>query len=117
MELDTLKRKLSTFKTESGRLKNVSDELLMEILSAWETWSGSGAGFYRAIGTNHKKFASLLGKAKKLKREGYIASEFQEVKVVDTASAPQYRVELVWNNHVIRFGDVDSALEFLRKVA
>ena len=115
MELDTLKRKLSTFRAESGRLRNVSDELLMEILSAWETWNGSGVGFYRAIGTNHKQFASLLGKAKKLKREGYIASEFQEVKVVDTAS--QYRVELVWNGHVIRFGDVDLALEFLRKVA
>ena len=36
MELETLKKKLSTFKTDKGYLKNVSNDLLLEILSAWE---------------------------------------------------------------------------------
>ena len=115
MELETLKKKLSTFKTERGKLRNVSDDLLMEILIAWENGSGSAVGFYSAIGTNYKRFASLLGKAKKLQREGSMSSDFQEVKVLETASP--YKIELVWNNSVLRFSDVELVLEFLRKAA
>lgn len=35
MELVTLKRKLSTYVSEAGRLRNVSDELLWEVLTSW----------------------------------------------------------------------------------
>ena len=67
MELEILKKKLSVFKTEGGPLKNVSNDLLIEILGAWENWTGPAVEFYTAIGTNHKRFAKLLGKAKKNK--------------------------------------------------
>jgi hypothetical protein len=70
MELEVLKKKLSTFKGEGGRVTNVSDDLLLEILHAWENWTGSANSFYTAIGSNHRKMASMMGKAKKLKREG-----------------------------------------------
>lgn len=118
MDLETLKKKLSTFKTEGGYLRNVSDDLLMEILSAWENWTGTAKGFYSSIGTNQKKCASLLGKAKKLKREGYVTTgEFEEVKLV-TSPSPEYKIELVWDNDkVIRFGEVDLVVDFLRKAA
>ena len=43
----------------------------MEILIAWEEWTGPGSGFYSAIGVDHRKMAKLIGKAKKLKREGH----------------------------------------------
>ena len=36
MDLEVLKKKLSSFKGEGGRVTRVSDELLLEILSAWE---------------------------------------------------------------------------------
>lgn len=71
MDLAVLKKKLSTFRSgKSGRIMNVSDELLYEILLAWEEWTGPSSGFYAAIGADHRKMASLIGRAKKLKREG-----------------------------------------------
>ena len=118
MDLETLKKKLSTFKTEGGKLTNVSDDLLMEILNAWENWSGPAKGFYSAIGSNYKKFAKLLGKAKKLKREGYASTgEFEEIKIASNP-ASECKIELVWDNgKIIRFGEVDLVIDFLKKVA
>ena len=121
MDIEILKRKVSTFKTPGGQLRDLSNDLLMEILNAWEIWEGSNNSFYTALGSNRYKMASLLGKAKKLKREGYMASEFEEVKVEMPLSAPpcgDYAVELVWENgKVIRFGGVDLVIDFLKKAA
>ena len=119
MELEILKKKLSTFKTEGGYLRNVSDDLLVEILNAWESWSGPAKSFYTGIGTNQQKLAFLLGKAKKLKREGYASpGEFEEIKITDNSPSPsKCKIELVWDNKTIRFGEVDTVIDFLKKVA
>ena len=71
MEPATLKRKLSTYIAESGRLRNVPEELLSEVLSAWEGWSGTAKDFYTNLGFSPKQMATLIGKAKRLKREGH----------------------------------------------
>ncbi|RKX63704.1 MAG: hypothetical protein DRP42_07310, partial [Tenericutes bacterium] len=70
MELEILKKKLSTFRGEGGRIRNVNDELLLEVLSVWENWTGSAKSFYNTIGSSQKGIASMIGKAKRLKREG-----------------------------------------------
>ena len=75
MDLTILKKKLSTFRTEKERITKVSDELLLDILKAWEEWAGPGSGFYSALGADHRKMASLIGRAKKLRREGFMPSE------------------------------------------
>ena len=80
MELEVLKKKLSSFRGEGGRITRVSDELLLEILSAWEQWTGSAKDFYSGIGSNSKKMARMIGKAKALKREG-ATMPFQEISV------------------------------------
>jgi len=120
MDLTVLKKKISTFRSEGGHLRKVSDELLMEILQAWEGWTGAGKGFYSAIGVDRRKMASLLGKAKRLKREGHFpVEEFKEVKVegVGFPLSP-CGIEVCWDNgKVIRFSQVDSLIEFLKKVA
>jgi hypothetical protein len=83
MDLGILKKKLSSYKTDGGYVKNVSSDLLIEILSAWESWTGSSAGFYSGLEINGKSGAKMIGEAKKLKREG---------------------VEIVWDNgKLIRF--------------
>ena len=79
MDIEILKKKLSTFKTDGGHLKNVNDDVLLELLAAWENWSGPANKFYTTLGTHRRKIAALLGKAKKLKREGYGVSEFEEI--------------------------------------
>jgi hypothetical protein len=122
MEMEVLKKKLSTYRTEGGYLKNVGDELLVEILAAWEQWSGPSRGFYRALGADHRKMASLMGRAKKLKRDGVIAEpSFKEVKVEasssEVGSCPD-PIVLKWEkNRVIRFSKVDQLVEFLKKAA
>jgi hypothetical protein len=117
MDLTILKKKISTFRSEGGRLRNVSDELLMEVLQAWESWSGPASGFYVAIGVTHRKMASLMGKAKKLKREGHFpVEEFKEIKVSE--AGPCQGIEMAWDNgRVIRFAEVAQLVDFLKKVA
>jgi hypothetical protein len=122
MDNVTLKKKLSTYVSEGGYLRNVSDEVLYEVLLAWEEWTGTAKEFYRSIGFSQKKMATLLGKAKKLKREGHFGSEpFKEIKVEDeTAEHPGCpgQIELLWQDgKVIRFPQVSQLLEFVKKAS
>jgi hypothetical protein len=80
VDLEILKKKLSSFKSDGGKVTKVNDELLLEILSAWELWTGTARDFYKGIGSNHKKMARMIGKAKQLKREGHSVS-FDEIRV------------------------------------
>ena len=120
MDLEILKKKLSAFKGEGGRIRNVSNELLLEVLSTWEQWTGSGKDFYRGIGISQKGIASVLGKAKRLKREGHLAP-FQELAIdgITTSTSPTLMcdIELQENNKIICFGKVDLLLEYLKKAA
>lgn len=120
MELEILKKKISTFRGEGGRVKINDDHLLMEILLAWEQWTGPGNEFYRLIGVSQTGMASIIGRAKKLRREGHFpAEEFKEIKVeAPVIAGPCSGIELCWSEgRVIRFPQVDQLLEFLKKAA
>ncbi len=120
MDLEILKKKLSSFKTDGGRVTKVSNDMLLEILSAWEHWTGSGREFYKGIGISQKGIASVLGKAKRLKREGH-AAPFQEMSVEGITMSEGTPtlicdIELQDKNKIIRFRKVDLLLEYLKKV-
>ena len=121
MEIEILKKKLSSYRTTKGRLTKVSDELLFEILQAWEQWTGPASGFYASLGADHRKMASLIGRAKKLKREGFFPqAEFQEVRISETTPGTVVSmegcIEIAWdNNRIIRFSGVPQLIEFLIK--
>jgi len=126
MDLEILKKRLSSYRTPKGKLTKVPDELLVDILVAWEQWTGPGSGFYSAIGADHRKMAKLLGKAKQLKREGRFPEEvFKEIKVegapsnvTSLLSGPCQGIELLWDNgKLIRFNQVELLVDFLKKVA
>ena len=124
MDLAVLKKKISSYKTSSGRLTKVPDELAYEILQAWEQWTGAASGFYSEIDVKAKKMASVIGRAKKLKREGYFAdTDFKEIKLDSSTGqimefSPCSGVEVVWDNgKIIRFSQVDLLLDFLKKAA
>lgn len=119
MELEVLKKKLNTYRTAKGRLTRVPDELAYELLVAWEQWTGPASSFYSAIGADFRKVASLLGRAKKLKREGHFAdSEFKEIKVSSNPSTSSdlctNPITMKWEKgRVIRFSQVEQLVEFL----
>jgi hypothetical protein len=123
MELEVLKKKISSYRTSGGLLTKVPDELAIEILLAWEQWTGPASGFYSAIGVDYRKMASVLGKAKKLRREGFPTDGFKEIKVIGTnesmgAVAPCQGIEVSWEGgKLIRFQAVDQLVEFLKKAA
>ena len=126
MDIEVLKKKISTFRCgESGRVKITDDGLMMEILLTWEQWKGPIKEFYKAIGISHSGMASILGKAKKMRREGHFpADEFKEVKIADGIAAGASSlmgcnvIELSWENgRLIRFGQVEQLIDFLKKAA
>ena len=124
MELEVLKKKISTYKSPSGRVCKLSNDLLYEILLAWENWTDSRSSFYSAIGVSYKGFASIIGKAKRLKREGHFpVEEFKEIKVASDSGVPPsalsiYGIVLRWKKKgVIKFREVDQLVEFLNKVS
>lgn len=121
MDLETLKKKISTFRGDGGRVRITDEVLLMEILLAWEQWKGPSKEFYRAIGVSQTGMASIIGRAKKLRREGHFpAEEFKEIKIggAESPSGPCVGIELSWDQgKVIRFQLVDQLVEFLKKAA
>jgi hypothetical protein len=125
MDLSVLAKKISSYRSPKGQVRNLPNELLGEILHSWEQWTGTGIGFYSAIGVNQKKMAKIMGKAKQLKRDGaFDGLSFTEVVVEgQEASATMSQVggcgiELVWDSHkIIRFGSTELLLEFLKKAA
>ena len=121
MDLVILKKKLSSYKTEGGYVKNVGGDLLIEILSAWESWTGPSGGFYSGLGINGKSGARLIGEAKKLRREGFATDGFKEIKVMGGEArslGPCQGIEVVWENgRLIRFPQVEQLIDFLKKVA
>jgi hypothetical protein len=120
MDLEILKKKISTFRTDGGHIRGVSDELLLELLTAWEQWVGSGQEFARSIGLNRNTIPKLIGKGKKLKREGFPTGDFKEIKIDGggSGSGPCMVIELCWTEgKIIRFPQVDQLVEFLKKVA
>jgi hypothetical protein len=122
VNLEVLKKKISSYRTEGGHLKKVPDELAMDILFAWEQWSGHAKGFYAAIGVTQYKMASVLGRAKRLKREGHFpVEEFKEIKVAEGQQGslpPCSGVEIAWDGgRLIRFSAVEQLIDFLKKVS
>lgn len=128
MDGNQLRKKLSTYQSDKGQFRNVSEELLFEVLRAWEEWPGTAKDFYKSIGFSHRKMAGLIGKAKRLKREGYFGhGDFAEVKVdaaenneATVTSAPSCgdRIEMqMADGKVIRFPQVSQLMEFLEKVS
>ena len=122
-----IRKKLSTYKSAKGRIRNVPAEVLGEVLHAWETWTGTSKDFYASVGFSHRQMAGVIGKAKKLKREGHFpAEEFQEIQLEGAAPDGVSRaagscfggIELSWSEgKVIRFSQVEQLVDFLKKAA
>ena len=128
MDNTKLKKQLSTFRSSKGVIKNVSNEVYFELLRAWENWPGTSKDFYSSIGVSKMQAAGILGKAKRLQRDGVFgAMEFNEVKVGELLpgivgptgiGGPCTAIELNWEGgKVIRFPQVEQLLDFLKKAA
>ena len=124
MDLTVLSKKISSYRTPTGKITNIPNELLGEILYAWEQWTSTPRSFYTQLGVSYPKMGKLMGKAKQLKRDGaFDGLNFTEV-VVEGSESHNFipvggcGIELVWdNNKIIRFGSAELLMDFLQKAA
>ena len=122
MDHAVLKKRLNTFRTDGGRLSGVSDDLVVDILRAWEGWTGKGNDFGKEIGIDRYQLGIMIKKGRKLVKSGkFSEGEFKELKVdslVTGAGTMIGPIELNWaDGKVIRFSQVEQLVDFLKKVA
>lgn len=126
MDMEVLKKKISTFRGDAGKVRITDDQLYMEILQSWEHWTGTSKDFYKSLGVSKSGMAAIIGKAKRMRREGHFpVSEFKEIKVEESPSSltslnsgPCQGVEILWDGgKLIRFPHVELLIDFLKKVA
>ena len=123
METGVIRKRLNTFKSgNSGRLRHVSDEVVMEVLRGWESWSGRTADYYREIGVTKQQLSVLIKKGKNLVRSGKITeSEFKEIgvsAVLETGLSNGAGMELQLDaDRTIKFTSVDQLIEFIKKTS
>ena len=121
MDHTVLKKRLNTFKSGTGRIKRVSDDVVIELLRAWENWPGSAADLYREVGLSKMQMVTLIKKAKRLISSGTVTeSEFHQIKTeADPLPSPcSAGIELLLApDKVIRFSQVEQLIDFLKKVA
>jgi hypothetical protein len=120
MDNIVLKKRLSSFRTEKGSLTRVSDDLVVDILRAWEAWTGSSKEFYQGLGLTKQQLGVVIRKGKKLSKSGrYGSGEFKEIKLDGLVSvSSSMPIEVSWDQgKVIRFSQVEVLVDFLKKVA
>src|SRR3989338_8712736 len=108
MDNAILKKRLNTFKSAKGIIRKVSDEVVIDILRAWENWPGRTVDLYRELGLSKMQMAIMIKKAKRLIKSGVVVeSEFKEVKLdwlMGASSTMAGPIEASWDKgKVIRF--------------
>lgn len=123
MDHAVLKKRLNTFKSAKGTLKNVNQDVVMEVLRAWENWPGSASDLYRELGLSKMQMVTMIQKAKRLVKSGVVTeSEFREIQLPAAGTGfvgtPCTGIELCWDQgKIIRFPEVTQLIDFLKKVA
>jgi hypothetical protein len=123
VETAILRKRLSTFKTAKGTLREVSNEVVMEVLRGWESWPGKSADFYREIGLSAKQLVNMIKKGKRLVKSGAVTeSEFKEISLpvggtVDGGFSGGGMELKLDGNRAIRFWHVDHLVEFFKKTS
>jgi hypothetical protein len=129
MDTAILRKKLQTFKSGKGQLRNISPELIIEVLRAWEAWAGPSSQLYRELGVSKMQMTALLKNGKKLIKERVdVASDFKEIFLEsESALNPQSSspvtsskcgLEIIWGEGtILKFTHVDQMVDFLKKVA
>jgi hypothetical protein len=119
MDNGILKKRLNTFKSSKGVITAVADDVVVDLLRAWEAWPGTSKKFYQDLRLSKQQLAVLIRKGKKLVRNG-VEGEFKEIKLQPMKLGPSCQDPIVLNwdhGKVIQFSRVEQLVDFLKKVA
>ena len=124
MDLMILRKKLDGFRLSNGSIRDVSPEVLWELRQAWEHFTGPLEQFRSEIGVKVGTLRVLLASGKKL---NHAMASADKVALQEQLSEPseaalqssQGGPELIYDHgeKVIRFPNVDSLIDFLKRAA
>ena len=123
MDLLILKKKLDGFRGSNGSIRDVSPEVLWELRQSWENFTGPIDEFRSQIGIQVGTLRNLLASAKKLNHAMASAHSVtvpgEETSAVSGVSAPTGVLEFVYDRgeKIIRFPNLDTLIEFLKRAA
>jgi len=114
-----LKKRLNTFRNDKGAIRRVPDDLVLDVLRAWEQWPGNAKSFYQSIGLNKQQLSAMIKKGKQLLKDGpEKLGPFTPLEIKPIATCQSGPIVLKWDQKKsIRFYQVDHLVEFLKKVA
>jgi len=119
VETSVIKKRLRTFMSPKGSLGSVSNEVALEVLKGWESWTGPGMKYAREIGISKSQLGTMIQKGKRLIKGGIVTeSEFKELSVPPSSvrpvmgSAIELRLE---NGQVVGFSQVETLIDFMKK--
>lgn len=119
MDNTILRKKLNTYKSPKGVLKGMSNDVILEVLQAWQNWPGTTADLYRDLGLSKGQMSALIRAGKKLIKNGAVVeNEFKEVKIEkENNESCSDVITVKWDkSKIIRFRHVDQLVDFLNKV-
>ena len=127
MDLLILRKKIDGFRSGNGQLQKLPAELLLELRQAWEHHTGPTEEFRRELGMKVGTLRNLLVESKKL---NHVLASAEAVgltegeRQTDSVTAEQTPslgkpLELVYDggSKVIRFPDIGSLIEFLKRTS
>lgn len=121
MDLLILRKKLDGFRASNGSIRDVSPEVLWELRQAWENFTGTPEQFRSEVGIMAGTLRNLLLSAKKL---NHVMASAGSMGLSEQENGPvsevTYRgLELIYDRgeKVIRFPDVDTLIDFLKRAA
>jgi hypothetical protein len=127
MDLLILKKKIDGFRSTNGQFKNFPSELLLEIRHSWETYPGELGQFRRELGlkvgtlrkllVESKKLNHMLASAPALEMEHGLVSGSGETEVGPASPGNGLELRIEGELKVIRFPNVETLVEFLRKAS
>lgn len=131
MDLVILKKKLDGFRLSNGSIRDVSPEVLWELRQAWENFTGPAEQFRSEVGVQAGTLRNLLKSAKKLNHAIASAAQLSLPAETETGSdsgaesgslaaqTSDRSLELVYDRgeKLIRFPDLESLLDFLKRTA
>lgn len=126
MDLLILRKKIDGFRSGNGQLQNVPPELLLELRQAWENYPGPAEQFRRELGMKVGTLRKLLIDSKKLNHVlasagamGLADPGSEQTQEAESLRSTSNQLELVYDqgNKIIRFPNLDTLIEFLRKAA
>lgn len=124
MDLEFIKKRVKTYQSSAGKISGVPDEVLGEVLHAWEQWNGTAKKFGKALGITPRQAVILIEKAKERIRQGVELkpkADFQEIALSNGPPASSVQgpiMEVVWDNRrLIRFSQLQQLVDFMKAVA